>query len=130
MLERKCATVARIVFGLLFALFNASAGAQEKATERQMLFHTGFEAGDEGLSRWWDNGDFTVNFAGLTEERSFKGKSSFKLDITFRTGTSCYWKGTRLYVPLKGSPTVRGALYVEQGNADIGYPALFSIHHG
>ncbi|MBI3921641.1 MAG: hypothetical protein HY318_09510 [Armatimonadetes bacterium] len=109
------------VLAFLFGITNAPTEAQETGANRLVLHHNGFEAGEEGLSRWWDNGDYTVNSAGLSEERSFKGKSSFKLDLTFRTGTSCYWKGTRFYIPLKGSPTIRCALYTERGNAQIGY---------
>ena len=121
---KKFATAVGMAFGLFFGLSNDPVGAQGKAAERQILFHLGFKAGEEGLSRWWDNGDFTVNFAGLSEERAFKGKSSFKIDITFKTGTSCYWKGPQFYIPLKGNPRVRGALYVQKGNAEkisIGY---------
>lgn len=83
--------------------------------ERQILFHTGFETGEEGLYHRGDDGEVTVNFIGPSEERSFKGKSSFKIDITFKTGTWSYWQTKLSLIPFAGSPRVRGALYVEQG---------------
>jgi hypothetical protein len=110
-----------LLVGFLIVLSGAPLAAEEAAAARELLYRNGFEAGEAGLSRWWDNGPFTVNFAGLSEERAFKGKSSFKLDVTFRTGTSCYWQGTRFYIPLKSSPTVRCALYIQQGKAALGF---------
>ncbi len=110
---------AALVLGLIVAF--GPAWAQDATGDRQVIWRNGFEAGDEGMVRWWDNGEFVVNFAGITEEKAYKGKSSFKLDISFRTGTASYWKGTHFYIPLKGSPTVRGALLVEKGSAKLGF---------
>jgi hypothetical protein len=112
-----------LAVALLVALGQALPAAEGTVAPRQILYHNGFEAGEEGLSPWWQNGEYTVNFAGRSEERAFKGKSSFKLDITFLAGTSCYWKGPRFYLPLQGSPTLRAALYVERGKARIGHGA-------
>ncbi len=108
-----------LVLGLLLVV--GQTFAQDSIGSRQVLYHNGFEAGDEGMVRWWDNGEFVVNFAGISEEKAYNGKSSFKLDISFRTGTASYWKGTHFYIPLKGSPTVRGALLVEKGSARLGF---------
>ena len=39
----------------------------------------------------WTGGTYTVNFKGLTEEKAYSGKKSFKLDLTLKEGTYFYW---------------------------------------
>ncbi|MBN1445541.1 MAG: hypothetical protein JW957_05495 [Candidatus Omnitrophica bacterium] len=48
------------------------------------------------FSLWTSNAEYTVNFAGLTEEKAFAGKKSFKIDAVIQKGSYIYWK-----IPLK-----------------------------
>lgn len=86
----------------------------------RLLFSEGFEAGGN-LSPWASNGDFQLHFAGLTEERAFAGKHSFKIDVTFTTCTYFYWWTESLFMPFYGKLKTRGKLLVERGTGYLGY---------
>ena len=58
-------------------------------------YHEDFETADP-VQFWVSNGEYEVNSKGLTEEKAFAGKKSFKLDVTLKTATYCYWS-----VPVK-----------------------------
>jgi len=62
-------------------------------------YHEDFET-ENPVSFWTAKGEYRVNFAGLSTERSHRGKQSFKLDITF-VGDSHYnyWSGPVLDIP-------------------------------
>ncbi|MFW6156460.1 MAG: hypothetical protein ACOC7J_03995, partial [Armatimonadota bacterium] len=54
-------------------------------------YHMGFEDGEDPVQHWVSNGEYEVNFKGVTDERAFAGRRSFKLDVTLTSGSYCYW---------------------------------------
>ena len=91
-----------------------------KKLERKVVFSEGFEA--EGtMTLMYTNGNHEVNFVGTTEEQAATGNRSFKIDVTWRDGTSMDWASTPLMIPLYGNPVVRGKLYVERGAVRFGH---------
>ena len=91
-----------------------------KQLERKVVFSEGFEA--EGtMTLMYTNGNHEVNFVGTTEEQAATGNRSFKIDVTWRDGTSMDWASTPLMIPLYGNPVVRGKLYVERGAVRFGH---------
>ena len=59
--------------------------------EEVTLYKEDFEIKDPVVF-WTSNGDYKVNFKGLSKEKSYSGEKSFKLDITLKSGTYNYWK--------------------------------------
>lgn len=91
-----------------------------KQLERKVVFSEGFEA--EGtMTLMYTNGNHEVNFVGTTTEQAATGNRSFKVDVTWRDGTSMDWASTPLMIPLHGNPVVRGKLYVERGAVRFGH---------
>ena len=91
-----------------------------KQFERKVVFSEGFEA-DGTMTLMYRNGNHEVNFVGTTEEQAATGNRSFKIDVTWRDGTSMDWASTPLMIPLYGNPVVRGKLYVERGAVRFGH---------
>lgn len=91
-----------------------------KQFERKVVFSEGFEA--EGtMTLMYTNGKHKVNFVGISQERAASGAQSFKVDVTWKDGTSMDWASTPLMIPLHGNPVVRGKLYVERGAVRFGH---------
>ena len=91
-----------------------------KLIERKVVFSEGFEA-DGTMTLMYTNGNHEVNFIGVTREHAATGDRSFKIDVTWRDGTSMDWASTPLTIPLYGNPVVRGKLYVERGAVRFGH---------
>ena len=91
-----------------------------KLIERKVVFSEGFEA-DGTMTLMYTNGNHEVNFVGVTQEQAATGDRSFKIDVTWRDGTSMDWASTPLTIPLYGNPVVRGKLYVERGAVRFGH---------
>ncbi|MCK4245234.1 MAG: hypothetical protein KAX20_06365 [Candidatus Omnitrophica bacterium] len=66
--------------------------SEEEKSDTELYHYTqGFEETDP-VKFWCSNGEYTVNFKGLTEEKVHSGKKSFKLDVTFEKGSYFYWQ--------------------------------------
>ncbi|HHX41871.1 MAG TPA: DUF4091 domain-containing protein [Armatimonadetes bacterium] len=85
---------------------------------------------------WATNGKQEVHFSGVTEEKAFSGKRSYKLDVTIREGAYHYF-GIRLpRVPCAGELRLSGRLWVEAlpkgARAGLGYNIILppSQHSG
>lgn len=79
---------------------------------------------------WTAKGDYKVNFAGLTTERSHGGKQSFKLDITFlKDGDYNYWCGPTLDIPVAPGVRFSGHIYLEQvpPNVSVGLGTSYYV---
>ena len=64
---------------------------------------------------WTATGKYTVNYAGLSTERSHGGTQSYKLDITFLGGGNYnYWSGPILDIPAVPGARLSGHIYLEQ----------------
>ena len=59
------------------------------------------------------NGEYTVNFKGLTNEKSFSGNQSFKLDVTVHSGSYIHWT-IPLKIPAEGNLKFSGRILVEE----------------
>ena len=91
----------------------------KKPTERKVVFSEGFET-DGAMTLMYANGSYEVNFVGVSRERAATGERSFKVDVTWKDGTSMDWASAPLMIPLYGNPIVRGKLYVERGAVRFG----------
>ncbi len=91
-----------------------------KQLERKVVFSEGFEA-DGSMTLMYANGSHEVNFVGVSRERAATGQHSFKVDVTWKDGTSMDWASAPLMIPLYGDPVVRGNLYVERGAVRFGH---------
>jgi len=69
------------------------------------------------LKEWVSNGNYTINFIGLTDEKSFSGKKSLKLDITLNSGTYHYWKIPLPIISTEGNLKMSAKIYVENGSS-------------
>ena len=54
-------------------------------------YHEDFE-GSDPVREWASDGAYTIHFKGITEEKAFSGKRSFKLDVTLDSGSYHYWR--------------------------------------
>ena len=77
---------------LLIALLALLAVAVGRG-EEQRLFREDFEVEQAKPLRMWatNAADWKVHFAGVSDERSFGGQRSFKLDLTINGGNWHYW---------------------------------------
>ena len=99
---------------------NPELGPAAKELDRKVVFSEGFED-DGAMTLMYTNGSHKVNFVGVTQEQAATGNCSFKVDVTWRDGTSMDWASTPLMIPLYGNPVVRGKLYVERGAVRFGH---------
>ena len=87
-------------------------------------YYNGFEeAEDASFKQWAKNSDVTVNFMGVTDERSAGGKKSFKIDITFNSG-SYYYVSLPLNVPCEGDIVFKCSLYIDKASTVRAIPGL------
>ncbi len=87
---------------------------------REFAYHEGFEAGDDPVEFWVSNGEYEVNFKGVTDERAFEGERSFKLDVSLTSGSYFYWH-VPVRLPAEGDLTFSARIYVDEGsNAKAG----------
>ncbi|MGD9731520.1 MAG: hypothetical protein AB7U45_04995 [Desulfamplus sp.] len=97
----------------------ASADGSVKTSVNSLTLHPysyiqDFE-GEDPFSLWTSNGTYTVNYKGITNERSSSGKKSFKIDIKFGTATYVYFK-IPIRVPSIGKLDFSGNLFVKKAN--------------
>ena len=109
-----------LVLGLL--LVGVQTFAQDAIGSRQVLYHNGFEAGGRG------DGSLVGQRGVCRELRRDQRREGLQ-----GQGHPSNWishsgpaqrptgKEPTFYIPLKGSPTVRGALLVEKGSARLGF---------
>ena len=87
---------------------------------RAVSYHEGFETGDDPVDFWTSNGEYQVNFKGITEERAFEGQRSFKLDVTMKSGSYLYWE-CPLRLPAEGDLKFSARIFVDEGTtASVG----------
>ena len=85
------------------------------AKASDVKYSEGFEENDP-VTFWTNggNGEYRINFKGLTSERAYSGKKSFKLDITFlKDGIFSYWAGPVVDIPAVAGMKMTGHIYVE-----------------
>jgi hypothetical protein len=76
---------------------------------------------------WIGSKDYTVNFKGLTDEKSAEGKKCFKLDITLGSSAFVYWNiPMPRPVPAEGILKFSGRVYL--GEASTGTAVLMSSY--
>ncbi len=114
-----------VVLGsVVFLLLGFNVLKAEELEMKPYLYEENFEGEDDPVKFWCSNGKYTVNFKGLTEEKAFSGKKSFKLDVTFQSGSYFYWKiPLTRHIPAEGKLKFSGYIYVEQesaGSASLG----------
>ena len=106
-----------MVFGacvlvLPFAMHTAKA---DGISAERFSYTANFEEKDP-VTFWAGGKDYTVNFKGLTDEKSTEGKKCFKLDVTFGSGSEMYWN-IRMPkpVPAEGSLKFTGNVFLGEG---------------
>lgn len=90
------------------------AGAQELPLT-DFSYHEGFEADEDPVRFWVTNGEYQINFKGITDERAFEGTRSFKLDVTLTSGSYFYWH-CPVRVIAEGDLRFSARIYVAEGN--------------
>ncbi|MFO7976426.1 MAG: hypothetical protein R6V12_17525 [Candidatus Hydrogenedentota bacterium] len=92
-------------------------------TFEEVSIHQGFEETAPNVTEWADNGPSTVSFSGVTDERAFEGKHSYKLDVSIDGGTYHYF-GARLPMPAEGDLKMSARVFVAEGTtARVGFGA-------
>ena len=86
---------------VLLVLSFGLASAKELPLE-PFLYTEDFEGEKDPFRAKARNPKHTVNFKGLTEEKAFSGKKSFKLDVTLKNGTYFWWKIPLGEIPIQG----------------------------
>ena len=95
---------------------------QEK--EEGVLYSNDFEKKDDISSTPSTNTKYNINFKGLSEEQAHSGKKSFKIDVTVKGGSFCYWQ-RNLRIPLTENITFSGYLfYPAEGKGTLPPPSL------
>jgi len=91
---------------LLPGLGRASAQAAEKEQAEPFLYSQDFESGTDPVRFWTSyKKKYTVDFAGVTDEKAHSGKRSFKLDVTFDEASRFLW-----HVPMAKKVAAGGKL--------------------
>ncbi|MBI9088802.1 MAG: hypothetical protein JEZ12_06270 [Desulfobacterium sp.] len=84
----------------------------EKFTLQPYSYNEDFENKDPFV-KWASNGNYTVNYKGVTSEKSSSGQKSFKIDITFGTATYVYYQ-IPLFVPSVGELLFKGDILLDK----------------
>jgi len=87
----------------------------------QAFFHEDFEGDGDPVEFLASNAKHTVNFQGVTEEKAFSGRKSYKIDVTFHEG-SYYFASIPIRAPAEGGLTFSGRILV--GEESTGRAAL------
>ncbi|NLO05395.1 MAG: hypothetical protein GX131_06145 [candidate division WS1 bacterium] len=75
----------------------------------------GFEDGEDPVRFWVANGEYEVNFKGVTDEAAAEGTRSFKLDMTINSGSYFYWD-IPVQIPSEGELSFSGRIRAGEGN--------------
>ncbi len=125
----------RIVLGGLLCLLTLPliAGAQDLAMH-DFSYLADFEDGKDPVVRWVTNGEYEINFKGVTDEKAFSGDKSFKLDVTLKSGSYHYWS-CPVRVPCGGELKFSARMLLDEGTngkAALGANFVFppSSHSG
>lgn len=109
--------------------------AEEKKLELQPFsYREDFEEPRE-MALWATNGKEEIGFNGVTDEKAYSGKKSYKLDVTIKDGSYHYF-GIKLRAPCAGELKFSARMWVEtisQGaSVGLGYNMLFppTTHSG
>lgn len=105
---------------------NVAVSAEEALDKEVFTYQQDFEETDP-VSLWGSDGEYTVNFKGITEEKAFSGKKSLKLDVTFSKGSFCYFM-IPVKFPAEGDVKFEARMYVDEkstGKAGIGCGLVF-----
>ncbi|MEA3400900.1 MAG: hypothetical protein U9R79_06580 [Armatimonadota bacterium] len=81
----------RMLIPILTAVALSASGLAQDLPLRDVAYHEGFEDGDDPFEFWVCDGEYEVNFRGVTDEQAFEGDRSFKLDATLSSGHYLYW---------------------------------------
>lgn len=85
------------------------------APTEKFSYTANFEEKDP-VTFWSGSRDYTVNFKGLTDEKSTEGKKCFKLDVTFGSASEMYWDiRMPASVPAEGSLKFTGNVFLGEG---------------
>ena len=114
MLKKMMALIQAVL--ILSLVYNLEAG---ELKTKPVLYTQSFEQEDP-FEFWQSDGKYEVNFKGLTEEKAYSGKKSFKLDVTLKKGCSyLYWKiQIPVNVPSDAKLKLSGYILVE--NREVG----------
>ena len=72
-------------------LLNCAAVMAQGEDVRPFRYSQTFEGEDDPVEFWKSDGQYTVHFKGLTEERKHSGTKCFKLDVSVQSGSYVYW---------------------------------------
>ena len=107
MLKKKLVVLSSVLFWIL----SLSVVQAEDLKKRSFVYTQGFEEKDP-VKFYMANGEYTVNFKGLTEEKVFSGSKSFKLDVTFGEGCSYVHWQIPVRVPAEGQLKYSGQIFL------------------
>ncbi len=114
----------KIISGLaLYAVCLLSFAAMAPGTEMKPFLYTqDFEQSDPVQFSGSGGKKYTANFTGITEEKTFSGKKSYKLDIILDEGGYAYWH-IPVAVPAEGKLKFSGRILLGEettGRAAMG----------
>jgi len=102
---------------IVFLLLSFKAVKAEDLKMQSYLYIQGFEGEADPVQAYSGGDAYTVNFKGLTEEKSFSGKKCFKLDITFQSNSSIFWSIPIPGVPVEGKLQFSGRIFLGEETA-------------
>ncbi|MBN8215778.1 MAG: hypothetical protein J0L75_04010 [Spirochaetes bacterium] len=87
-------------------------------------YYNGFEEdADPAFAPWAKNSEVTVHSMGVTTEKAASGKRSFKIDLTFNSG-SYYYVSLPIRVPCEGDLVFKASMYVDPSSTARALPGL------
>lgn len=116
---------------LLMAVLLAATGfglEEKKAAAKDGWVHyryfNGFEEdADAPYTQWAKNSDVTIHTMGVTTEKAASGKRSFKIDLTFNSG-SYYYVSLPINVPCEGDIVFKCSMYIDGSSTVRAIPGL------
>ena len=119
--------ISLVVGSIVFLLSSFKAVKAEDLKLQPYLYTQDFEGTTDPVQVIGGGyGKYTINFKGLTEEKSFSGKKCFKLDLTFQDGGSyVFWSAPIPRVPAEGKLQFSGHIFLGEettggANASLG----------
>jgi hypothetical protein len=110
---RKILSFGMCMLVLPFAMYAAKASSMP--TEK-FSYTVNFEEKDP-VQFWTGSKDYTVNFKGLTDEKSAEGKKCFKLDVTLGSSAYIYWCiPMPKKVPAENNLKFTGRVYLDEAS--------------
>lgn len=104
------------IFALVLTTGLTCLGAYAQVLPMQdVSYHESFEDGEDPVQLWVANGEYELNFKGVTDEAAYDGRRSLKLDLTLTSASYVYWS-VPIRMPAEGTLRFSARILAAEGH--------------